>query len=66
MSTLGDVFAIEQKRCRDLLTIYQSIGAPGVFGAVVISDALARAENAMASGDVVEIVRSYQELRELE
>lgn len=65
MTSVGEDFPREQQRCRELLGIYEGLGSQGAFGALVIRDALSKAEQAMASGDVVAIVRSYEELRGL-
>jgi hypothetical protein len=66
MSSIGEDFPNEQARVRELLTEYKAIGPAGAFGALMIEKALQRADQAMASGDVVAIVRSYQELKECE
>jgi len=65
MSSLADTMPVEQKRCRELLVAYRDIGPNGLFGAAVIEDALHRADLAMAGGDVVDILRSYEELKNL-
>lgn len=64
MSSVGDEFPKELERARKLLAIYESI-PEGLFGAAMIRMAIARAEAAQASGDVVAIVAAFQELREL-
>lgn len=63
--TLADALPKEQQRARELLRQYQEIGPAGAFGAAMITQALARADAASASGDVVAMVRSLEELREL-
>lgn len=63
--SLGGLFPVEQERARQLLVTYREIGPPGAFGAHMIEQALARAERAAAAGDVVEMIRSYQALRDL-
>lgn len=63
--SLGELFPVEQARARQLLVTYREIGPPGAFGALMIEQALARADQAAAAGDVVEMVRSYQELKGL-
>ena len=65
MSSVGDEFPKEQERARRLLEQYRAIGAAGAFGASVIEAAMRRAEAAVISGDVVEILRAYEELRGL-
>lgn len=66
MSSVGEEFPKEQARARELLQQYKAIGAPGQFGSIMIEQALQRADRAMASGNIVEIVRSYEELKALE
>lgn len=55
-------FPKEQARVRELLAIYKTIPT-GVFGAAMIEQALRRADEAAISGDVVAILRSYEELK---
>ena len=63
MSTLGDEFPKEQARVRELLAQYRAIGPSGMFGAAMIEQAMQRADQAAISGDVVAILRSYEELK---
>lgn len=65
MSSVGTEFPIEQARVREVLAQYKAIGPAGRFGAMAIEDTLRRADQAMASGDVVAIVRAYQELKDI-
>ncbi|HBJ75258.1 MAG TPA: hypothetical protein DDY86_07085 [Syntrophaceae bacterium] len=60
MTTIGEDFPREQRRVRELLAVYQSIGPNGAFGAAMIEQTLSRAEAAAISGDMVAIVRSYK------
>lgn len=60
--SLVEAFPAEQERVRDLLSVYETIPTGG-FGAMMIRDALKRAEQAAASGDVVAMLRSYEELK---
>lgn len=64
--TVGEEFPKEQKRARELLERYKAIGPAGTFGAMMIEQALQRAEKAAISGDIVAILRSYEELKGLE
>jgi hypothetical protein len=64
MSSVGDEFPKEQTRVRELLTVYKQIGPAGAFGALMLEQALQRADQAAISGDVVSILRSFQELKE--
>lgn len=61
--SVGELFPIEQARVRELLGIYKSLGPAGTFGALVLENALSRADQAAISGDPVAILRSYEELR---
>lgn len=65
-SSVGEDFPKEQARCRDLLVQYKRIGLPGTFGASIIEATLRKADEAMASGDVVEILKAYQAMTKLE
>lgn len=62
MTSVADDFVKEQERVRNLLAVYDSIPSGG-FGAAAIREALARADRAAMSGDVIEILRSYEELK---
>ena len=64
MSSLADEYPKEQARLRDLLEDYSAIGPVGFFGHTMISQVLARADRAIASGDVVAMVVSFQEMKE--
>jgi hypothetical protein len=63
VTTVGDEFPKEQARVRELLEEYINIGPAGTFGALMIRQVLARAEQAMASGDIVAILQSFDELK---
>ena len=65
MGSLGEDFPKQQERCRTLLGLYREIGPPGAFGAACIEDVLRRADRAAMSGDVVEMIRVFQEMEEL-
>lgn len=62
MSSLGIEFPKEQARVRELLGAYKLIPT-GAFGAAMIEQVLKRADEAAISGDVVAILRSYEELK---
>jgi hypothetical protein len=66
MATLGDDFPKELARVREVLGYYKEIGPAGAFGAAMIEAALQRADQAAISGDVVAMIRSYQELKGIE
>lgn len=65
MSTVGSEFPKEVARVHELRDAYRDIGPAGAFGLSMIDQALVRATQAQSSGDVVEIVRSFEELRSL-
>ena len=62
-TSIGEQFPLEQARVRDLLTQYKALGSVGAFGAAMIEQALRRADQAAISGDVVAVLRSYEELK---
>lgn len=64
MRSVGEEFPKEQARVRELLTVYKKIGPAGAFGALMLEQALQRADQAAISGDVVAVLRSFQELKE--
>ena len=66
MTTVGDDFPVQQARARELLQVYIEIGPAGRFGRMMIEDALRRADAAAMSGDIVQILTSYKELKELQ
>lgn len=63
MSSVGEDFPREQRRVRELLDVYRSLGRNGAFGAAALERVLTQAEEAMASGDVVKILFAYELLR---
>lgn len=62
MTSLAQDFPKEQRRVRELLEGYNTIPT-GAFGAMILRQALTRAEQAAASGDVIAMLRSYEELK---
>lgn len=64
--SVGEDFPNQQARARELLKQYHSIGPAGAFGAAVIEATMREADQALASGDVVRIIRAYEKLRGLE
>ncbi len=56
---------MEQARVRTVLGHYREIGRAGAFGAMMIEQALQRADQAVVSGDVVAMIRSFKELQEI-
>lgn len=67
ITTLGDQFPVELQRVRELLDIYKSLPAQsGFFGVAILTDLIKRAEKAQAENDIVEMVRTYAEMKEAE
>ena len=65
-TTIGDDFPKQQSRVREILSRYHAIGLAGSFGAMMIEADLHTADEALASGDIVRILRAYQILKEIE
>ena len=65
MESVGSDFPNQQARARQLLREYRMIGPAGTFGAAGIEKALDNADKASMSGDPIEILRSYEELKGL-
>ncbi len=64
MTTVGEELPKEVERVRDeVMPAYQSVGQQGAVVLGWMRASVDRAEKAMASGDVVEMVRAYKELR---
>lgn len=64
MITLGEGLPQEQARVRGLITTYRALpGGVGLIGALLMEQALQRADQAVMSGDVIEMLRSYEELK---
>lgn len=65
IETLGDALPKEIARVRDkVLPLYVNLGPTGTFGAMMIRRDLDAASKAMIEGDVVAMIRIYQELKE--
>lgn len=62
IKSVGEAFPDEQARVRELLALYKTIPT-GMFGAAMIEQILRRADEAAISGDIVAIIRSYEELK---
>lgn len=62
--SLATALPKEMARVRDeLMPIYQAIGQPGVFAMTLMAVSLDEAANALASGDVVRMIRAYADLK---
>ena len=64
MSSLAEELPKQQARCRELLSVYKSLGSAGMFGAAFIEQSLKKADQAVMSGDVVAMIQAYEELKE--
>lgn len=65
MSSLGEELPKEMARVRDeLMPTYQEIGPAGGFALTLMRSALDGAAKAMAEGDIVEMMRAYQTLKD--
>lgn len=63
MSSLGEEYPLQQARCRELLEAYTEIGPAGAFGHLMIFQVLERADRAAISGDLVAMLRSFEEMK---
>lgn len=62
-TSLAEALPQEQQRVRELIPIYESIGPAGNFAIAMMRHALKLSEQAAASGDVVAMLRAYEELK---
>jgi len=65
METLADALPKEMARVRTVLGYYKEIGPVGMFGALIIEQSLQRADKAVASGDVAQMIAAYKDLKEI-
>ena len=66
IETLADAMPKEIARVREVLGYYKQIGPAGMFGAAFIEQDLRVADAAMISGDVVEMLRAFEMLKQIE
>lgn len=52
----------QQKRCRELLEQYKTIGPVGAFGTLMINRDIEEGDKAIASGDVVRMLGAFKAL----
>ena len=65
VDTLGDALPREMARVRDrVLPAYDAIGPAGAIAATFMRASLDAAARAMAEGDVCEMIRAHQDLKE--
>lgn len=53
----------ECKRVREIVPHYEAIGPVGIFGKTMLEGAIRKGEQAIASGEVIAMVRALDELR---
>jgi hypothetical protein len=64
MSSVGEEILVELKRNRELLDVYRGLpDGVGAFGAAIINQDINMAEKALAEGDVIAILQSYEKLK---
>lgn len=62
--TIGDEYPRQQARIRMLIGYYREIGPAGNFGAAMLEATLREADAAMASGDIVRVLRALATMKE--
>lgn len=60
--TLADALPAEIERVQELLPLYDEIPT-GIFAATMMRQSIKRAHAAMIAGDVVEMLRCYEDLK---
>lgn len=62
--TFGDALPREMARVRDeIMPVYLEIGPSGIFALTMMRASLDAAAKAMAEGDVVAMMRAYEDLK---
>jgi hypothetical protein len=64
VTSVGEDFPVQQARVRVIQQHAREIGPAGSFLVAICEQALREAEAAAISGDVVRIVRAYNDLKE--
>lgn len=64
MESLGEALPKEQARVRDLIKTYRDpdLKGAGEFAAMMMEQSLKRADSAIIRGDIVEMMRCYEDL----
>jgi len=66
MSSVGEEIQVEIKRVRDVvIPQYEEIGDAGKFAIIMMKQTLDEATKALAEGNVVSILRAYQNLKDI-
>lgn len=63
-AVLIDALIGELRRNREILTGYEAIGAAGLFGAKIIRFSITKGEEAIRTGNVVDMLYAYNDLKE--
>lgn len=65
MGSLAEAFPKEQARVRELIVMYRDpvLNGAGNFAAAMMEQSLAAADRAIMSGDVVAMIRCYEDLK---
>ena len=66
MESLGEALPKEQARVRKLIELYRDpmLGGSGTFAAMMMEQSLQSADKAVMSGDIAEMIRCYNDLKE--
>jgi hypothetical protein len=62
IETLGDALPREMTRVREIIPLYDGVPM-GFLAATMMRQSLDRAQKALAEGDVVEMIRCYEDLK---
>jgi hypothetical protein len=60
---LAEALPEQQKRVRQLIPMYESIGPASAFAVACMCESLSQAERAASSGDVIAMLRAYEDLK---
>lgn len=64
-TSLAEALPKEIQRCQEVLGWYKEIGPAGAFGHAMITASIAAAHKAMMEGDVVAMIKAYNDLKEV-
>ncbi len=56
----------EMNRCRELRKQYEAIGAAGFFGKGMIDVIIKQAEDSIATGDIIAMLKAHKQLEGME
>lgn len=66
LKSLGEALPEEIQRVMDIRDIYLNTGTAGAFASALMKRSIDRASKAMVSGDVIEMLRCYEDLKSYE